>query len=174
MEEKFKSKVEFTDSSLGWHCFIPVPDKITRKFIEGADRRVVCKINDQLTLQAALMPSKEGFHYILLNKQNRTKLKIQQGDSVTVVISKDKSEYGIATPDFFKVFCEEDPDGSKHFHNLTMGLQRSLLYLISKPKSENKQLEKAWIIFDYLKSVNGKLDFKELQQAFKNNRFTKL
>jgi len=174
MEETFKAKVEFTDSSLGWHCFIPVPDKITKKFIEGKDRRVVCKINDKLTLQAALMPSKEGFHYILLNKQNRTKLKIEKGDSVTVVMTKDKSEYGIATPDFFKEFCEQDPEGSELFHKLTMGVQRSLLYIICKPKAENKQLEKAWIVFDYLKSVNGNLEFKGLQQAFKNNRFKKL
>ncbi|MBI3135418.1 MAG: DUF1905 domain-containing protein [Bacteroidetes bacterium] len=173
MEYTFKGKLEYIESSLGWHCFIPVPDKITKKLIEGKDRRVVCRINDKLTLQAALMPSKEGYHYILLNKENRTRLKAQPGDAVNVVLTKDNSEYGIATPDFFKVFCDEDPEGSKLFHQLTAGLQRSLLYLITKPKSENKQLEKAWIIFDYLKSVDGKLDFKELQAAFKNNRFTK-
>lgn len=173
MEYRFKGKIEYTDSSLGWHCFIPVPEKITQKLIIDKDRRVVCRINDQLTLQAALMPSKEGYHYLILNKSNRSKLKVEPGDRVTVVLTKDTSTYGIATPDFFNLFCEEDPEGSKHFHALTAGLQRSLLYLISKPKSENKQLEKAWIIFDYLKSVDGKLDFKELNVAFKNNRFTK-
>lgn len=172
-EYSFKSKLEFVDSSLGWHCFIPVPNAITKKLIVEKDRRVVCKINDKLKLQAALMPSKEGFHYIILNKTNRAKLKVEKGDSVHVVLTKDKSEYGAALPEFFKVFCEEDPEGSDLFHALTPGLQRSLLYLITKIKSENKQLEKAWIIFDYLKSVNGKLDFKELNEAFKNNRFNK-
>lgn len=174
MKHTFKAKVEFVDSSLGWHCFIPVPDKITKQLIEGKDRRVVCTINDKLKLQAALMPSKEGFHYIILNKTNRTKLKVEQGDQVEVSLTKDQSEYGTAIPDFFKEFCEQDPEGSELFHKLTAGLQRSLLYIMCKPKSENKQLEKVWIVFDYLKSVNGKLDFKELNEAFKNNRFKKL
>jgi len=171
MEYAFKSKLEFVDSSLGWHCFIQVPDKITKNLIVEKDRRVVCVINEKIKLQAALMPSKEGFHYILLNAVNRKKLKVEPGDSVDVVLTKDQSEYGIGTPEFFKEFCDQDPEGSEHFHALTMGLQRSLLYLISKPKSENKQLEKAWIVFDYLKSVNGNLNFKELNEAFKNNRF---
>ena len=42
---------------------------------------------------------------------------------------------------------------------------------MGKPKSEQKQLEKVLIVFDYLKSVSVELDFKELNEAFKNNRF---
>lgn len=171
MEYKFKSRLTFVDSSLGWHCFIEVPDKISKKLIDGKDKRVVCSINSVVKYQAALMPSKEGFHYVLVNKTNRKKLKTKDTDEVQVVLTKDKSEYGIATPEFFKEFCEQDPEGSKLFHQLTLGTQRSLLYIISKPKSENKQLEKCWVIFDYLKSVHGKLDFKELMAAFKNSRF---
>lgn len=171
MEQTFTAEIQFEDNSLGWHCFVIVPPKIAEKFIEGKDRRVVCTLNDKLTIQAALMPSKEGYYYILLNKTNRTKLKVEPRDKVKVKLSKDSSEYGTATPSFFKEFCEQDPEGSDLFHRQTMGTQRSLLYLMCKPKSENKQLEKAWIIFDYLKSVNGNLEFKGLQEAFKNNRF---
>ncbi|MBK9592847.1 MAG: hypothetical protein IPO32_15575 [Crocinitomicaceae bacterium] len=77
-------------------------------------------------------------------------MKVEPGDSVNVVLTKIKSEYGAALPEFFKIFCEEDPEGSKLFHALTPGLQRSLLYLITKIKSENKQLEKSLDHFDYL------------------------
>lgn len=171
MEISFNSKITNVDSTLGWHSFIIVPDKTAKKFIDGKDRRVVCTINGTLTMQAALMPSKEGYYYILLNKTNRKKINAEPGDSVQVKLSKDKSEYGIALPDFFKELCFQDPEGNKVFHALTIGKQRTLLHYIAKPKSESKQLEKALIIFDYLKSVNGKLDFKELMEAFKSNRF---
>jgi len=62
----------------------------------------------------------------------------------------------------------QDEDGNKVFHRLTPGKQRSLLHIIAKPKSENIRIKKAVAILEYLKSVNGKLDFKELNLAIKN------
>ena len=173
METRFKSKITTVDSTLGWHCFIQVPEKIAKKFIDGKDRRIICSINNVLTIQAALMPSKEGYSYILLNKANRNKLKLKENENelVEVVLTKDNSEYGVPVPEFFKELCYQDPEGNNIFHALTIGKQRSLLHYIIKPKAESKQLEKALIIFDYLKSVNGKLDYKELMEAFKTNRF---
>ena len=61
----------------------------------------------------------------------------------------------------------QDEHGSKVFHDLTPGRQRSLLHLVGKPKSEAIRIKKAITILEYLKSVNGVLDFKELNLAFK-------
>lgn len=174
MEYKFKEKITTDQNSLGWNSFIVVPNQITEKLIDKKSKRVVCTLNNKLTIQAALMPSKEGFHYILINKENRKKLGTKDHEVLEVKLKKDESEYGIATPHFFKEFCEQDPEGSKLFHELKPGAQRTLLHLMTKPKSENKQLEKTWVIFDYLKNSNGNLDFKELMLAFKDNRFKKI
>jgi len=54
------------------------------------------------------------------------------------------------------------------FHNLSAGKQRTLLHLIGKPKSEEIRINKAMVVNEYLKEVNGRLDFKELNQAFKD------
>jgi hypothetical protein len=171
MAEEFTAKLEhFYDSNL-WSYYIAVPDKTAKKLIEGKDRRVVCELNGKLKIQVALMPSSKGFYFINLNKTVRTKLKIDKGDEVTVALTKDRSEYGIAVPEFFKELCYQDPEGSKYFHELTPGKQRTMLHYMGVPKSEQKQLERALIILDYLKSVEGKLDFKELLEAFKNSRF---
>ena len=159
----------FDDSNL-WAYYIPVPAKIVEKLIDK-DRRVVCELNGKIKIQAALMPSAKGFHFINLNKEVRTKLKLNLGDNISVSLTKDVSEYGIAVPSFFSELCYQDPEGSEVFHKLTLGKQRTLLHYMGKPKAEQKQLEKALIILDYLKSVNGKLDFKELMEAFKSNRF---
>lgn len=169
--QTFKGRIQETDNSLGWHFFIPVPDEIVKKLADKNNKRVVCTFNEKVSTQIALTPIKGHGYTVILNTEIRKKLKVKPGDLVDVSLEKDNSEYGIATPVFFKEFCNQDPDGSAHFHALTIGKQRTLLHLISKIKSENKQLEKAWVIFDYLKSSNGKLDFKELNEAFKNSRF---
>ncbi len=67
-----------------------------------------------------------------------------------------------------------DPGVSKRiFHTLTLGKQRTLLHLIGKPKSGEVRLRKAIAVINYLKEVNGRLDFKELNLAIKtgNQRF---
>lgn len=117
------------------------------------------------------MPDGNGGYYIVINKENRKKLNIDDQSTLSVDLEKDESKYGMGVPDFFEELCYQDPEADKHFHNLTKGKQRSLLHVIGKLKSEEKQLEKALIIFDYLKKSDGELDFKALNQEFKTSRF---
>ncbi len=158
------------NSSLMWYYLIHVPATYAEQ-LNKPDRRVICVLNGEKKIHAALMPNGEGSYYIIINKEVRKKLGLGVGSKVNVALEKDTSPYGIAAPEVFLELCEQDPEGSKVFHELTPGKQRSLLYVIGKPKSETKQMEKAFVVLDYLKSVNGKLDFKELNEAFKNNRF---
>lgn len=153
-----------------WNYRIVVPDEIMTHFRE-TDRRIICKINDSEELHCALMPSGDGTYFIMTNTDFRKRYGLTSGVPVTVGLRKDDSKYGMYVPDFFEELCFQDPEASVLFHELTAGKQRTLLHLIAKPKSENKQLEKALTIFDYLKSVNGVLDFKELNEAFKTSRF---
>lgn len=157
-------------STLMWYFLINVPLEVAEQ-LNKPNRRVICTLNETEKINVALTPDGTGNYYIVINKDIRKKLGIEVGDVLTVVLEKDTSKYGIKVPPVFNAMIEQDPEGSELFHQLTPGKQRSLLHLMGKPKSENKQLEKAFVIFDYLKAVNGKLDFKELNEAFKNSRF---
>ena len=157
-------------SSLMWDFRLIVPQEYVKELIDN-NRRVLCSINGAKKTHSALMSDGAGAHFIMINKELRKKLGIQAGDNLKVTIEKDTSIYGMAVPEAFTELCYQDPEGNKVFHSLTPGKQRSLLHIMGKPKSEQKQLEKVLVVFDYLKSVNGKLDFKELIEAFKNNRF---
>jgi uncharacterized protein YdeI (YjbR/CyaY-like superfamily) len=53
------------------------------------------------------------------------------------------------------------------FHKLTPGKQRGLLYKINKPKGAETRVKAAIQISEYLKSVDGKLDYKELNAYIK-------
>ncbi len=112
------------------------------------------------------MPINEG-SYILVNQKIRTKLNISEGDKVEVTLEKDNSEYGIPMPESFNVLLDQDEVGSKFFHSLTPGKQRSLIYIVGKVKSIDSQLNKGLAILDHLTEVQGKLDFKALNVKIK-------
>ncbi len=166
---KFESILEDFNSALWGHHFI-VPTEVAEKFIDGDNRRVLCTINGQHEYQCALMPDKKRGFFINVNKEIRTKLKIKVGDNCNLSLKKDNSKYGLPVPEEFIELLKQDPEGEKVFHSLTMGKQRSLIYIIAKPKRSETRLTKAVVIIDYLKENNGALDFKALNQAFKEAR----
>jgi hypothetical protein len=165
-----KSKVEKVKSSLMWDYRIPVDKEDVSIFITK-DRRIICSINTIVDINCALIPDGKGNYYINLNKEIRSKLSLNAGDSIEISIVKDESKYGMPIPPTFEELLYQDPEGEVLFNKLTPGKIRSLLYVIAKPKSEQKQLEKGLIILDYLKECEGNFDFKELTMAFKSNRF---
>ena len=149
-----------------WGYHIPVNEEITKQFSEGSFRRVVCTINDTITLHSALMPIDKG-SYILINKQVRQKLGIEEGDKVELTLEKDTSEYGRPVPESFLVLLDQDEVGSKYFHELTPGKQRSLIYIIAKVKNLNSQLNKGLAILDHLSESKGQIDYKGLNEKIK-------
>lgn len=163
---KYKTQVSQQDTAL-WDIHIPVPKDIAKAFLKADAKRVVCTINDTITFQCAIMPKGDGGHFIMLNKENRTKLKLQIGDPIDIALKKDESQYGLPMPEEMEELLLMDEEGSMCFHKLTPGKQRSLLFLVGKPKNSETRLKKAVVIVDYLKMTGGKLDFKELNEAFK-------
>lgn len=171
MSHTFKTKLLHDDSStLMWHWYIQLPQELIEKY-ENTDKRICCSINGNKAYHAALMSDGNGNYSILVNAARRKQYAIEIGDEIDVMVEQDTSEYGMEVPEVFYSICEEDPEGNEIFHSLTKGKQRTLLHLLGKVKSEAKQVEKWLTLFDYLKSVNGRLDFKELNEAFKNSRF---
>lgn len=171
-EVEFKAILSnFYDSGVYWG-YVTVPNELAEK-VKGKERRVVCSLSDAIEFHCALMHNGKGGFFINIKKEFQKKLGVLDGDILSIKLREDESKYGFPVSDAFLELLYQDPEGDAVFHGLTKGKQRSLIHLINKVKSEQLQLEKAHIILDYLKSVNGKLDYKELNLAFKNNRFRK-
>lgn len=156
---QFKSKIIKLDSNVWAYAFL-IPAEVIKAL---KTKRVVCKLNGKLEFQTGVISN-----FIKVNKEIRDELGLIEASNVDVELKPDVSKYGLPTPAVFLELIEQDPEGDKIFHSLTPGKQRSLIYIIAKPKSEAKQLEKTLIIFEYLKSSNGNLDYKELNLALKN------
>ena len=153
------------DSNL-WGYHFPVPENIGKEFNQGNNRRVICKINDHFSMQCALMPYSDGF-FILINQDLVKKLGLSIHTKVLLNIEKDHSEYGHQVPESFSILLDQDPEGSQYFEQLSPGKKRSLIYLVSKVKNVDSQLNKGLAILHHLKEQAGILDFKKLNQLIK-------
>jgi len=162
---QLSSKLECFEFNV-WQHYLPIPSTVAKKFIEGDNRRIKCTINKKIVLHCALMPS-HGDFFILMNKENIKKLSIKQGDSVDLEIEKDNSEYGMPVPESFEMLLEQDEVGSKYFHELTPGKQRSLIYIISKLKNIDSQLNKGLAILEHLRDTKGQIEYKMLNETIK-------
>lgn len=162
---QFSTTLQKFDSNL-WGYHFPIPSAIADNFVDGNDRRIICKINKAIEVQGALMPYSEGY-FILINQDLIKKLHLSVGDNVKLDIEKDKSEFGLPMPDSFRALLDQDSESYAYFNKLTPGKKRNLIYLVGKVKNINSQLNKGLAIVDHLKTEKGILDFKKLNQLIK-------
>jgi len=164
--DTFLGKLEKFDSNL-WQYHIPVPDSIASKYIEKDNRRVYCTLNGKQKIQCALMKA-QPYWYVLMNKELRNKLVVEEGDTIEVLLEKDHTEFGHEVPEEFQVMMDQDEEGNSYFQSLTPGKQRALIYLVTKVKNSDSRIKKSLAIFHHLKEVKGKLDFKMLNETIKH------
>ncbi|MEM7161735.1 MAG: DUF1905 domain-containing protein [Bacteroidota bacterium] len=163
--KKFTSTIVPVFQALSYIGLI-VPRETALSFI-GDNARIKCSINGNKPFQGALMPMGDGDYFVIVNKKRRKEWSLELNQDIHVVLEKDNSKYGLPLPLEFEELLYQDPDGNELFHSLTPGKQRSLLYMIGKPKSEQKRLEKAVVVLNYLRKSGGKVNFADLNEAFK-------
>ena len=151
-----------------WGYHIPIPEPIAQIFLSQGDRRVVCRLNDAVEFQCALMPKGDGSYFININKKLRDKLGLKLGMQVQASLRKDDSEYGLPMPEELAELLQQDEDGNALFHALTPGKQRTLLYIVGSPKTSDTRLRRAIVVVEHLKSNGGKINFRRLNEDMKS------
>jgi hypothetical protein len=157
--------IEKFDSNL-WHYHIPLPEEVATSYILGDNKRVICTLNNTIQLQVAILKA-EPYYFILINAGTMKKLGLQTYDKVVLSIEKDHSEYGHQMTEEMEAVFAQDDEGFAYFKALTMGKQRSLIYLASQVKNSQSRINKALAIMEHLKQENGVLDFKKLNEVIK-------
>ncbi len=165
---RFVGTLEKYENNL-WNYHIKVPAEIS-SFIRDQDRkRFMCSLNEHPSFHASLMPAGENVYFIKINKELRDLHNLVIGTSATVILDEDNSQYGMPMPEELRELLDQEPEGNHYFHQLTPGKQRSLIYIVDKVKNVDKRLGKAMIITAHLIEQKGNLDFKLLNQEFKDN-----
>jgi len=166
--KKFKAPLERFDSDL-WHFHVKVNEDIVAYFKAKKIKRLIAHIGD-VKFHCAMMPEGNGIYFININKDLRKQLKLEEGDLIELALEEDKSKYGMPISEEMQELLKQDESASKYFHQLTPGKQRNLIHIVNILKSSEKRLNKALLIFNYLKEVEGNLDFRELNTYFKENK----
>lgn len=162
---EFKCRISVFENSI-WGLHFEVPDHIASLFIKGNYRRVVCTINNQKKVHAAIMPNK-GLWYILLSKALCRELRVKEGDEITVLLESETSEYGMPMPEELEICLWQEEGAMKYFEALTPGKQRSLIYIVSKLKSPDSRIRKGLAISEHLSECKGQLDYRKLNEKIK-------
>jgi hypothetical protein len=131
----------------GMH-YIMIPPSIVSTFEE--ERRVVCTIRN-ITFHCAFMPKKEGGYYINLGSRLMKELHLAKDQIISPIFSKDTTTYQFQMPEEFEEVLRTDGEAYKIFQSLTVGNQRSIIYLVNQPASTNKKIERALVVCRKLK-----------------------
>jgi len=145
-----------------------VPNDLVAKLSKDGKKRILCTVESNPYFHCAMMSDGQGGFFIMLNKEKEKKFGLVLGEKYALNLEKDNSKYGMHLPEEMEELLYQDPEGEAVFETLTDGKKRNLIHLVAMAKRSETRLKKAVVILDYLKSVNGKLDFKELNQAFKD------
>ena len=143
-------KYTIQKSNLGMNCIL-LDEKLVAKLTKENNKRVVCNLNNELQIHAAILSNKTGENFIVLGAATCKKIKIKLGDTITATIEIDKSEYQFEMPEEFKEVLDTDAAANKIFESLTDGNKRGLIHLITIPKSSDKKIERALLIAEKLK-----------------------
>lgn len=135
----------------GMH-YIMLDTKTVSTLTKDNNKRAVCRLNDQVEFHCAIMPKKEGGHFINIGLTICKKLKIEEGSRVSASFSFDKTQYQFEMPEELREVLETDQEAHKIFHSLTEGNQRGLIYLVTQVKSSDKKIERAFKIVERIKN----------------------
>lgn len=163
---EFTSTLEASTNKL-WGSHFAVPDLIAKALINGEHRRVVCILNKKIEYQCALLPRGDGSFLITVNKKIRDQMALKPGSKVEVSLRKDESEYGLPMPEELAELLSQDEEGHRLFHALTPGKIRTLLYIAAQPKNSDIRLSRALTIVEHLKTNDGKINYKQLNEDMK-------
>ena len=160
----FEVTLAGTISSTGSHSII-IPDEIASAFAKAGHKRIAIKafFEDKVLDFHGALHFYKGQYVISFGKGYQKKLGIFPSDYFELKLFEDQSKYGVEVPEALQAVMDSDPEGFELFDALTPGKRRSLIYYISRFKTEQTQVDKALIIFDNLK--RGIRDQRELVKS---------
>jgi hypothetical protein len=132
--------------------YILLDKKTVTPLTKNGNKRVLCRLNDQLEFHAALMPKKEGGFFINIGSAYCKQLSIRKGSTVTAHFSIDATPYQFEMPEELQEVLATDAEAEAIFHSLTEGNQRGLMYLVTQVKSADKRVERALKIAEKIKN----------------------
>ena len=127
------------------HYIVLGPTQVSR-LTKNGNKRVICCLNDTVTIHAAILRNREGFHYVMIGSSSLKQLKLAAGSKIKASFSIDNAELQFSVPEEFLEVIDTDEKAKQVFDRLTDGNKRSLIALVNAVKSADKKIERALLI----------------------------
>lgn len=143
--------------------YLEIPKRIVTKLGGKLSVRLKCTVNSALEFQCGLMALGEGKAYISINATRMKKLKVGEGDIVSVSLVKDESKYGMEIPVEMTEIFKQDEEAKRRFDLLTPGKQRYVIFYVAGVKSPQLRIDRAMLLLGNLKKLpEGKEEFRAM------------
>lgn len=155
MKLTFDSKIDYLDK-LRLH-YITVDEAVLLQFFTSEDsgshfnQRFRIWINDSVTWQGGTVNLGNHQSYISFSGARMKQIGVAKGDTVSVTLERDYSEYGFDVPEEFEELLRQDTQAKERFEKLSMGTRRAIIYMIIQLKSSEKRLQKSIFLMGNLK-----------------------
>jgi len=162
LESNFKTAIGLLTHLPGMH-YLHIPAKVVKQFGGTLPIRVICRVNDCVEFQGGMVNLKEGDAYITFSRSRMNETNAKLGDTVTLSLITDTSEFGTEVPEELAVLFEQDFEGKMRFDLLKKSMQRYILNYVNSVKSIDKRIERATLLVGNLKQLQlGKETFREM------------
>jgi hypothetical protein len=145
-----------------WSAHVDVPPTVVSKLTSTGSRRVVCTLNGAATFTCALVAYRRGEWVVTVNRTLQRTLGLSLDDEVSVSLASDPNEFGHAMPAELAESLRQDPEARARFKALTLGRQRTLLYIVNVVKDPAKRAYRAAVILRHLRENDGVLRYRQL------------
>ncbi|AXG70388.1 bacteriocin-protection, YdeI or OmpD-Associated [Kordia sp. SMS9] len=144
----------------GSYYHLEVAAEVVHQWEKKRATRLICTIDDHVTLHCGLNHLGNGDFYIMLAKRYIQKIGKEAGEMIAYKLEIDPNPLGVEIPEVLEVFLAQDPDAQTIFDKLTDGRKRTLIFSILRIKNIDKQVES---ILKFLQAEHEK------QRAKKSN-----
>ncbi len=150
----------------GGSHLVVVPPAIADDIRQGDRRGRAIATLDGVTWHCGLNPFGGGQFYIQVGRNYFEPLGYRIGDTLSLKLTRDESDFGMQPCEEFLAVAESDPEGLRRFReNLTSGTQRSLLHRIASATTSDGRIERAIKVFDQL--LTGVTERQSLLQSIR-------
>ncbi|MBP6312342.1 MAG: DUF1905 domain-containing protein [Flavobacteriales bacterium] len=137
----FTAPMERLTGDNTWY-FIEFPYDVVKEFGTKGRVRMKCVING-IAADRALMPTKSGYHMIILGGDIRRAAKLKkQGDLVHIELWADPEPDKVTIPEALAETLDFMPEFKAGWDKLTPGIQRSMCYWVASAKTEPTQAKR--------------------------------
>lgn len=125
----------------GSYYHLEVAAEIVNQLEKKHKARLICTIDNTVSLNCGLNHLGNGNYYIMVAKRYIKPLQKDKGDLVFYTLEEDPNPLGVAIPEVLEAFLAQDEDGKAIFDQLTDGRKRTLIFSVLRIKNIDKQVQ---------------------------------